>query len=200
MRFFALCLAWIGGEAAGQNQIYYGYYFGCRPDYTLCIQVQVLPSADFSTAMRIETFSDHVSVWSAGYKYDRLMHSFPSVKYRWTGGAVIELEPSSTGLEYSFQNGRSRLVTSLKAIQVSPLFLSYLSATQLKMLGVDLLYFRAPIAWFHIISFCRHINTWNLSEDNEKFLSFPLATSFERLVQLESQKRNIWSLPCCLGF
>lgn len=197
-----LFLAWIGREAGGQGQIFYGYYFGCRPDLTLCIQVQVLPAADFSTAMRIETFSDYFSVWSEAYKYDRMMHFFPSVKYRWSGSGTIELEYSSSGLEYSFKSGRSRLVKGPNQIQFSslggskPLSLRFRSETQLQMLGVDLLYYRAPVDWLYIITFCRYVNGWNFSEENVKFLSFPLETTFERLVQLDSQRRPV---PCCFG-
>ena len=117
MRNFAASLLSLIGQGFGQyQQLYFGSYFGCRPDYTLCIQVQVL--ADSS--MKIESFSDSVSLYKPNSGGNRVVHYFPSVRYTWDGVWVI-FEERAFGLRYMLPGHRFQLTTNPSNIGLSAL-------------------------------------------------------------------------------
>ena len=167
-----------------QGQLYYGYYYGCRPDFTLCIQVEVLADSK----MRIETFSDSLSLAHAD-NGDKVIDFFPSVFYRWRGRQIV-LAQQAYGLEYSFHWDKSHLINSVREIEFSArraenyvgvgtrsrstMSLLFKSSTLLRVLGVDIHFYSHPIAWSDVARYSAQLYSWRLSQGNMYFLSYPL--------------------------
>ena len=193
----ALFLSILGG-AFGHNQLYYGYYFGCRLDFTLCIQLEVLPDS----SMRIEAFSDSVSLYGPNSGGDRVVHYFPSVRYSWDG-AWMKLEERAFGLRYRLQFDKSQLTTKPSDIALpalgrrkyvgaanveETLSAQYLKPKQIRMLGVDLDFDFKPVAWDEVVEDCRETNGWKFVTGNLKILS-QLDATFWKIYNLQKKPR-----------
>lgn len=198
MNYAVFLVALATRAVTGQGQLYYGFYFGCRPDYTLCIQVQVLADS----WMRIETFSDSWSLARAD-NGDKVIDFFPSVSYGWRRNEIVFAEQAS-GLEYSFHSDKSHLISSVSEIEFSArtgdfllrgakgdllfgeatrrqrrsMSVNLVSSTQLRMLGVDLHYYSQPHSWSDVARYSAQIYRWRPSEGNMYFLSYPLESWF----------------------
>ena len=206
MRNFAASLLPLIGQAIGQYQLYYGSYFGCRPDYTLCIQVQVLPDS----SMKIESFSDSVSLYGPKSGGDRVVHYFPSVRYTWNG-AWMNFEERAFGVRSWLRSSSSQLITNPGDIKSSALrnwnyvgngigerrlSLAFLNSKQLQMLGVDLNYSYQPLAWLKVVEYCRFYQRWQFVTGNVEILS-NLETTFWNIYNLAHPPSGYLRNTCC---